>query len=158
MPRKTPGGTILEERNANRNYTYNFGCVCLRACSCLCSDSLCRGRQCVLQGRFSKSAIQLTTSGKEEQAALSPDRQMAVFVWQTPGKTVKTGSGPADATELWIVRVDGTGAKRIVAGRPAAKMDSVLAGFRDPQSPKMASASSFLVPHGPHGRGSCRRR
>lgn len=92
----------------------------------------------------SKSAVQLTTSGKEEQAALSPDRQTAVFVRQTPGKTVETGSGPADATELWIVRVDGTGAKRIVAGRPAAKMDSVLAGFRDPQFSKDGKRIFFL--------------
>jgi hypothetical protein len=81
----------------------------------------------------SKSAIQLTASGKDEQAALSPDRKMAAFVRRTPGKTVETGSGPAEATELWSIRVDGTGAKRIVAGRSAAKMDSVLAGFRDPQ-------------------------
>jgi hypothetical protein len=81
----------------------------------------------------SKSAFQLTTSGKDEQAALSPDGQMVAFVRRTPGKTVETGLGPAEATELWSIRVNGTEAKRIVIGRSAAKMDSVLAGFRDPQ-------------------------
>ena len=81
----------------------------------------------------SRRAVQLTTSGKDEQAALSPDGQMAAFVRRTPGKTVGTGSGTAEATELWGIRVDGTGAKRIAAGRSAAKMESILADFRAPQ-------------------------
>ena len=81
----------------------------------------------------SKSAVQLTTSGKDEQATLASDGQMAAFVRRMPGKTVETALGPTEATELWRIRVDGTEAKRIVAGRSAAKMDSVLAGFRDPQ-------------------------
>jgi hypothetical protein len=58
---------------------------------------------------------------------------MAAFVRRTPEKAIKAGVGPTEATELWSIRVDGTEAKRIVAGRSAAKMDSVLAGFRDPQ-------------------------
>ncbi|MGO9314695.1 MAG: TolB family protein [Syntrophobacteraceae bacterium] len=81
----------------------------------------------------SKSAVQLTTSGKDEQATLSPDGQMAAFVRRTPEKTIKAGVGPTEATELWSIRVDGTEAKLIVAGRSAAKMDSVPAAFRDPQ-------------------------
>ncbi len=81
----------------------------------------------------SKSAVQLTNSGKDGQAILSPDGRMAAFVRRTPGETVQTGSGAAEATELWCIRVDGREAKRIVVGRSAAKMDLVLAGFRDPQ-------------------------
>ncbi len=92
----------------------------------------------------SKSAVQLTTSGKDEQAALSPDGQMAAFVRRTPGKTVKAGVGQAEATELWSIRVDGTEAKQIVVGRSAEKMDSVLAGFRDPQFSKDGKRIYFL--------------
>jgi len=62
----------------------------------------------------SKSAVQLTTSGKDEQATLASDGQMAAFVRRTPEKTIKAGVGPTEATELWSIRVDGTEAKRLI--------------------------------------------
>ena len=98
----------------------------------------------------SKSAVQLTTSGKDEQATLSPDGQMAAFVRRTPEKTIKAGVGPTEATELWSIRVDGTEAKLIVAGRSAAKMDLFRQPFAIRSFLETASASTFLVPHGSH--------
>ncbi|MGO9018616.1 MAG: TolB family protein [Syntrophobacteraceae bacterium] len=92
----------------------------------------------------SKSAVQLTTSGKDEQATLSPDRQMVAFVRRTPGKTIETGAGPTETTELWDIRVDGTEAKRIIIGLSAARMESVLAGFRDPQFSRDGKRIYFL--------------
>jgi WD40-like Beta Propeller Repeat len=92
----------------------------------------------------SKSAVQLTASGKDEQPVLSPDARTVVFVRRTPEKMVETGLGPAEATELWSIRVDGTQANRMVVGRSATKMDNVLADFHDPNFSRDGSRIFFL--------------
>jgi dipeptidyl aminopeptidase/acylaminoacyl peptidase len=76
---------------------------------------------------------QLTAQGRDTAATLSPDGATVVFVRRAPGREIATGSGASEATELWLVRVDGTGARRLVASHAAAKMEAVLAEFDHPQ-------------------------
>jgi len=92
-----------------------------------------KGGNIFFQSGPSKTPIQLTSSGKDDQPSLSPDKKEIVFIRHTPGKTIEAGLGPAEATELWIIGVDGKRATRLVTGRPAAKMNEVLADIRSPQ-------------------------
>lgn len=75
----------------------------------------------------------LTTSGRDTAPVLSPDGRTVGFVRRTPGRSIKTGSGLVEATELWEVGTDGTDARRLIAARASARMDAVLAGFDRPQ-------------------------
>jgi len=74
----------------------------------------------------------LTSMGLDSFAVLSPDGGTVAFVRRTPGVEVDAASGPAEATELWIVRTDGTGARRLVRGWGAEDMERMLAGFTHP--------------------------
>lgn len=97
----------------------------------------------------SKSAVQLTTSGKDEQATLASDGQMAAFVRRTPEKTIKAGGwGPQ--------RPQNCGASESIA----RKQNGLLPGgqrqrwilfwqvFATRSSLETASASTFSVLHG----------
>jgi WD40-like Beta Propeller Repeat len=71
----------------------------------------------------------LTTSGHDSDPALSPDRNWIVFVRAIPGKKISTGSGDADATELWQIRADGKEATALVRSKESDKMETILGGF-----------------------------
>ena len=79
------------------------------------------------------TARRLTSAGLDKEAALSPDGQMIAFVRRTPGLLVSTALGPEEATELWLMRADGTGAKRLVRGRGSAAPEDTLADLKSPQ-------------------------
>lgn len=76
---------------------------------------------------------QLTTGGLDSQPSLSPDGRTVVFVRATPGRMVETSLGPEEATELWTVRVDGTGARMLLRGRAGRSPQTTLAAFHAPQ-------------------------
>src|SRR5215216_1136524 len=75
----------------------------------------------------------LTTGGRDSQPSLSPDKRTVVFVRATPGRMVEAASGPEEATELWTVRTDGTGARMLLRGRAGATPQTTLAVFEAPQ-------------------------
>jgi hypothetical protein len=85
------------------------------------------------QSALSKAPIQLTSSGKDDQPTLSPDKRKVAFVRHTPAKTIESALGPVEATELWVIGVDGKGAKRLVTGYQAPKVENFLANFHSPQ-------------------------
>ena len=74
----------------------------------------------------------LTTSGRDDMPTLSPDRQLVAFVRGTPGDTIGTAEGGSERTELWVVRTDGTGARRLLRGREADDPARALAGMTAP--------------------------
>lgn len=78
-------------------------------------------------------ARRLTTLGRDRDARLSPDRRTVVFVRATPGDSVDAGSGRAEASELWTVRTDGSGARMLVRGRGSTAPERILVGFQSPQ-------------------------
>jgi dipeptidyl aminopeptidase/acylaminoacyl peptidase len=79
-------------------------------------------------------ARQLTTSGRDRDPSLSPAGRTVVFVRGTPGVTVAAGAGDAaEATELWTVDVEGTGARMLLRGRESPRPERVLARLRVPQ-------------------------
>ncbi len=71
----------------------------------------------------------LSDSGLVHEALSSPDGALIAYVKGTPSRTVSTGAGDAEATELWLVRRDGSGARRILEGREAAAPESTLANL-----------------------------
>lgn len=75
----------------------------------------------------------LTTGGRDSQPSLSPDRRTVVFVRATPGRMVEGPSGPVQATEVWTIRVDGTGARMLLRGRAGRTPQTMLADFGTPQ-------------------------
>lgn len=75
----------------------------------------------------------LTSSGRDSQPRLSPDGRMVAFVRATPDDRVQTAAGEAEATELWIVGADGSGARMLVRGRASADPRQALAAFGEPQ-------------------------
>lgn len=85
----------------------------------------------VLRGTGGRSH-QLTTSGLDTMPALSPDGRLVAFVRRTPGDTVETAGGGNERTELWVVRADGTGARRLVRGRGGVEPERTLAAIATP--------------------------
>jgi dipeptidyl aminopeptidase/acylaminoacyl peptidase len=79
------------------------------------------------------AARALTRTGLDTMAVLSPDGALVAFVRRTPGTLVPTTTGPDEATELWAVRVDGTGARRLVRGRDDRDPRRALAALASPQ-------------------------
>ena len=75
---------------------------------------------------------QLTRTGHDSDAALSPDGRTVAFVRATPDHAVETGSGDAQATELWTVGVDGTDARMRLRGRQGDDPERILAAFQQP--------------------------
>jgi dipeptidyl aminopeptidase/acylaminoacyl peptidase len=76
---------------------------------------------------------QLTTSGRDYQPGLSPDRRRIAFVRRTPGRTVQTPLSDTEATELWLVDSDGEHAELLVSGKEADEPKTILADFSSPQ-------------------------
>lgn len=75
----------------------------------------------------------LTTGGRDSQPSLSPDKRTVVFVRATPGRIVETSPNEEEATELWIIRIDGAGARMLLRGRSGRTPQTTLAGFKAPQ-------------------------
>ncbi len=75
----------------------------------------------------------LTTSGSDRDASLSSDGRTVTFLRATKAKMISTGSGEAEATELWIVRPDGSGARCLVRAAAHGDPKRVLAGLQSPQ-------------------------
>jgi hypothetical protein len=71
----------------------------------------------------------LTSSGLDEQPVISPDKRWIVFVRDTPGKTIPTGSDNSPAKELWQVRADGRNATLLLRGKSSEKVENILANF-----------------------------
>ncbi len=76
---------------------------------------------------------QLTTLGRDSRPNLSPDGRRIAFVRSTPGKTVQTSLGDAEATELWLVNSDGKAPELLVTGREDEDPKKCLADFSSPQ-------------------------
>ena len=71
----------------------------------------------------------LTVMRMELSVALSLDGLWRVEVRPTPGKTVDTGAGDVEASELWLVQVKTKKAERLLRGRPDSDIKKSLAGF-----------------------------
>jgi hypothetical protein len=76
---------------------------------------------------------QLTTSGRDRDQRLSPDGRTVAFIRGTPGNLVMTALDREEATELWIIRTDGSGARMLVRGRTADDPRRTLASMQSPQ-------------------------
>ena len=71
--------------------------------------------------------------GQSSEANLDPAKRRIVFVRATPGRTISTGSGDAEATELCLVDPDGKNLTVLVAGKDDEEVSRVLASFQTPQ-------------------------
>jgi WD40 repeat protein len=67
----------------------------------------------------------ITTVGLVREAVLSVDSRWVGYVSDTPGDTVQGGSGPVPATEIWLIRVEGSGARRLVRGHDTSINDHI---------------------------------
>lgn len=86
----------------------------------------------------------LTNSGHDSEPVLSPDKKWIVFVRTVSGKKVATGSGDAEATELWQIRADRKEATALVRSTSSDKMEAILAGFSKPQFSSNGKLVYFL--------------
>lgn len=75
---------------------------------------------------------QLTSTGLDREPALSPDGQTIAFIRGNPADSVDTVSGWEEATSLWIVAVDGSGARTLVRSRYSETPGQALAMLRSP--------------------------
>jgi hypothetical protein len=82
-------------------------------------------------------ANQITSTHLDSEPSLSFDGRQVVFVRGTPNRTVDTGLGDIEETELWIARLDHQGVMRRAflghAGDFTPGPNMVMAGFSKPQ-------------------------
>ena len=76
---------------------------------------------------------QLTRTGLDRDAVLSPDGRTVAFIRDTPGDSVEILIGPEEATSLWTIGVDGGGARMLLKGRPAETAGQALAMLHGPR-------------------------
>lgn len=76
---------------------------------------------------------QVTSSGHDRNPSLSPDGRTITFIRGTPGDSVETSLGPDEATQVWVVGADGSGARMLVRGRAAPEPERALALMSSPQ-------------------------
>jgi hypothetical protein len=78
---------------------------------------------------------QLTSDGDILEAVISPDSSWIAFVRDTPGETISLGED-APATELWVMRKDGSSQRRLVHGHdspsPKHEVQFGVAGITGP--------------------------
>jgi len=72
---------------------------------------------------------QLTATGLDSEAVLSPDGRIVAFVRETPDFPIEAGVGEQTANEIWLVDVEGKTPRRLLRGKASADMKNVLAGF-----------------------------
>jgi dipeptidyl aminopeptidase/acylaminoacyl peptidase len=72
---------------------------------------------------------QLTSSGHDAVPALSADGHLVAFVRTTRLELIDTGSGQDSATDLWVVAIDGSQARRVLEARASDDLKRVLAGI-----------------------------
>ncbi len=75
---------------------------------------------------------QLTKTGKDSDACLSPDKRQVVYVRRVAGKPIPTGSGNILPTELRLMDVDGTHDTLLVRNAEGEKPEDILADFASP--------------------------
>ena len=63
---------------------------------------------------FPTSGRQLTSSGRDAQPTLSPDKRLVAFIRTTSGSRILTPRGEVDPQEIWVVGIDGKHARRLV--------------------------------------------
>jgi hypothetical protein len=76
---------------------------------------------------------QLTRTGLDRDAVLSPDGRTVAFIRGTPGEQVETATGEAEATSLWTIGVDGSGARMLLKGRASDHPEQLLAQLQSPR-------------------------
>ncbi len=72
---------------------------------------------------------QLTDGGRDSAPVLAPDGKQVAFIRGTPGKTIATGAGDNEATELWLIGIDGSKPTLLIQGRDAQDVKQVVAGI-----------------------------
>jgi dipeptidyl aminopeptidase/acylaminoacyl peptidase len=75
----------------------------------------------------------LTNSGHDSEPVLSPDGKWIVFVRTIPNKNISTGSGDANANELWQIRTDSKEVTLLVRPKGGGRDENPLAGLSKPQ-------------------------
>lgn len=74
----------------------------------------------------------ITGGGLDSMPTLSVDGRWIVFVRRTPRDTVNTSLGWEERTELWVVRTDGSSARRLLRGHDGTAPETTLARFDSP--------------------------
>jgi dipeptidyl aminopeptidase/acylaminoacyl peptidase len=72
---------------------------------------------------------QLTDSGHDSAPSISLDGKLVAFVRGTPDKIISTAAGDVEATELWLVGVDGKKPVMLLRGRESQDPKQVIAGI-----------------------------
>ncbi len=75
---------------------------------------------------------EVTRSGLDTMPALSPDGRLITFIRRTPDDSVATAIDRDERTELWVVRADGSGERRLIRGHDATEPRRTLAGMANP--------------------------
>lgn len=78
--------------------------------------------------------LQLTSSGRDSDPILSPDRKRVAFVRATPDRKIAAGSGD-DTSELWLMEADGSSPVRLLeahVARRANKLEGLVALISNP--------------------------
>ena len=75
---------------------------------------------------------QITSNGVDRDPVLSPDGRTVAFIRGTPAYSVDTVLGHEEATALWTVGVDGSGARMLVRGRSSETPSAALALLQAP--------------------------
>jgi dipeptidyl aminopeptidase/acylaminoacyl peptidase len=78
------------------------------------------------------SPRQLTSTGLDRDPALSPDGRTIAFIRGTPADSVDTVLGREEGTSLWMMAVDGSGARVLVRGRSSETPGQALALLQSP--------------------------
>src|SRR5687768_4517703 len=73
------------------------------------------------------AARQITSTGLDRDPVLSPDGRTVAFIRSTPADSVDSVLGREEATALWTVGVDGSGARMLVRGRSSETPAQALA-------------------------------
>jgi dipeptidyl aminopeptidase/acylaminoacyl peptidase len=93
--------------------------------------------------RFGRTR-KLTTSGRDSQPSMSPNKTKIAFVRSTPGRTVLAALGDIDATELWLVDSDVKRSELLISGRQDDDPQKTLAGLSSPQFSPTGKKVYFL--------------
>jgi hypothetical protein len=90
--------------------------------------------------------LALTSSGRDSNPVLAPDRKWVAFVRQVDGKKIATGSDEIDPSELWQVRTDGKEPNLLAKCRESGKPESLIAAFENLQFSTDGKLLYFVSP------------